>query len=352
MWHTRIGLEGEKLRGGHEIPHNFNAPPNESVDRSVLTAARMALFLLVMLFGTAFPQEERSDSAVVYQYILDRFTRNNSFVGDSTFATIEKLLHATDLDPAPEYRQDPEEIFQDLARENDYAILADIDQDGSDELLLQQVQGSGHFPYFYIYRRDATSHRFRETTYYSEYFTPILFNGQFFFLDKSFDNRNRPRRVVIYRFSKRPDTLRVASLDFAYSYKMPPELRHFIRPEFLDHLPLRFNFHQWDGDTLLQWDNEDSLLIIGDRDTLHFESSEPIWWKLYPDTLIVSERVRGRHAVTLCDVWGLDVAKVENKKYLIAAEYLSPSVTQMSVYSLPDLELQMKSRLLWNVSVR
>jgi hypothetical protein len=123
-----------------------------------------------------------------------------------------------------------EDNIRDINRFSRYIFKYDIDKDGEDEIITEQIKGSGRFPSLLIFKYDKMNNHFF-VSYYREgvNYQPFLYENGLFFCEEFFNRAaGRYERLNLVKIDLGFSYQLIKSYLIDYTYNLPPEAEKFI----------------------------------------------------------------------------------------------------------------------------
>lgn len=309
------------------------------------TSAVVLLSLLTLFFGSCrrtndvplhvdTPSTPDLAETIIAQLRTDPF-----FAGDPALPRLDRFATQPQLDSLDE--ENPF-VLSERVKENVYALRADIDSNGREELVFLQQEGSLRNNMLYICRWDSTALCYRLAKEIDDHeLTPFRWNGAQYFVERNVDFRSkRLSSVSVGSFSSdlefRPQTV----IEPRYIYAVPESLQPYVRQEFLSAIALCDLSHLLVHPFLNILPEEGKLVVAG-KDTLSFEVYETSTG--YRPTTMQLYRADGTPiAPKEQELYGFDIVESGGKYFAIIACYddrcRAMNMTDMAVtvYEIPS----------------
>ncbi len=258
-------------------------------------------------------QSRRKDIA---EFISELMSGDSSrlYVGDmDKYTRIDKLVTANQLDT--------DEDFEFIVRNNRYALLSDIDGDKKKELIFLQIEGTGYFPHFFIYKFDKTKKIYRPLQQIDDkYLYPITFKNHLYFIDiaENYDAK-RLTFITAYEITKKFDLVKQISVKVNYSYQIPDTLKPYINDDFLESLP-KYELEHFSKRKFLTFNKDKHCIAFDNKDTITYKIDyTSVGYR--PSTISFGLQQHDGGSIKFDYIFCFDIVQHNGKEFLVISSY-------------------------------
>ena len=138
---------------------------------------------------------------------------------------------------------------------NEYAMKYDFDNDGINELILLQLNGSAQFPDFMICKYDSQLKKYKQVIQSGRLIYPILIQKKIYFFEKDYNfHSGRLTAINLMKVNKKIEIKKIYSFSVNYLYNIPEEFKDFLNDEILEKSS-NFDFSYLKQDDIIKKDN-------------------------------------------------------------------------------------------------
>jgi hypothetical protein len=124
-----------------------------------------------------------------------------------------------------------------LARDTSYVFRYDINNDGTYEIVIQLIVGSGGFPHFLILQYDETSNDFFAAYYAEEHDLPFVYENNLYFSREFFNwDAGLFYRIELTEIDRNFNVGLIQSYQIEYNYILSDEVKRFITNDEIRHI--------------------------------------------------------------------------------------------------------------------